>query len=116
MRFRPLPALAVEGVSGNTVATAITALGERIVPAIVRLGPAEIDLLCREQRVAVEIDGYFHFLDATGYRRDRAKDWELQRRGYLILRFLAADVIPQLAVIRDRILEALAPTSPGGLP
>jgi Protein of unknown function (DUF559) len=75
--------------------------------------PAEIDLLCRERRVAVEIDGYFHFLDATGYRRDRAKDWELQRRGYLVLRFLAGDVIPELAVIRDRILEALDYTATG---
>jgi hypothetical protein len=76
--------------------------------------PAEIDLLCREPRVAVEIDGYFHFLDADGYRRDRAKDWELQRRGYLVLRFLAADVIPQLADIRDRILEALDQSRIGG--
>jgi hypothetical protein len=78
--------------------------------------PAEVDLLCRDPRIAVEIDGYFHFRDPAGYRRDRAKDWELQRRGYLVLRFLAEDVIPQLEVIRDRILDALARPSPGGLP
>jgi hypothetical protein len=78
--------------------------------------PAEVDLLCRNPRIAVEIDGYFHFLGPAGYRRDRAKDWELQRRGYLVLRFLAEDVIPQLEVIRDRILDALARPSPGGPP
>jgi hypothetical protein len=77
---------------------------------------AEVDLLCREPPIALEIDGYFHFRDDAGYRRDRAKDWELQRRGYLVLRFLAEDVIPQLEVLRDRILDAMAHTPPGGTP
>lgn len=78
--------------------------------------PAEVDLLCRSPRVAVELDGYFHFLAADGYRRDRAKDWELQRRGYLVLRFLAEDVIPQIEVIRDRILDAITVAAHGGHP
>jgi very-short-patch-repair endonuclease len=83
-----------------------------------RFGPylAEVDLLCREPPIALEIDGYFHFRDAAHYRRDRAKDWELQRRGYLVLRFLAEDVIPQLEAIRDRVLDAMARTPPGGPP
>ncbi len=75
--------------------------------------PAEVDLLCRSPRVAIELDGYYHFLAADRYRRDRTKDWELQRRGFLVLRFLAEDVIPQLDSIRDRILDALAATPPG---
>jgi hypothetical protein len=70
-------------------------------------GPAEVDLLCRCPRIAIELDGYFHFLAPDGYRRDRTKDWELQRRGFVVLRFLAEDVIPQLESIRDRILDAL---------
>ena len=83
-----------------------------------RFGPrlAEVDLLCRSPRVAIELDGYFHFLAPDGYRRDRTKDWELQRRGYLVLRFLAADVIPHLELIRDRILDALTVTSFGVSP
>ena len=68
---------------------------------------AEVDLLCRSPRIAVEVDGYFHFRAPDGYRRDRAKDWELQRRGYLVLRFLAEDVIANIEMIRDRILDAL---------
>jgi hypothetical protein len=76
--------------------------------------PAEVDLLCREPRIALEIDGYFHFLDPACYRRDRTKDWELQRRGYLVLRFLAEDVIPQLEAVRDRILDALTNHPAGG--
>jgi hypothetical protein len=80
-----------------------------------RFGPraAEVDLLCRSGRLAVEVDGYFHFDSLERYRRDRAKDWELQRRGYLVLRFHAEDVIPHLETIRDRILEALSLTFPG---
>jgi hypothetical protein len=78
--------------------------------------PAEVDLLCRSPRIAVEVDGYFHFLAPDGYRRDRTKDWELQRRGYLVLRFLAEDVFPRLEMIRDRILDALTVTPHGAQP
>ncbi len=78
--------------------------------------PAEVDLLCRSPRIAIELDGYFHFLAPDGYRRDRTKDWELQRRGFVVLRFLAEDVIPQLESIRDRILEAFTVTPIGGNP
>lgn len=77
---------------------------------------AEIDLLCRDPKIALEVDGYFHFLEPARYRRDRLKDFELQRRGYLVLRFLAEDVIPQLEMIRDRILVALNPTPHGEQP
>jgi hypothetical protein len=75
-----------------------------------RFGPraAEVDLLARDFRIAVEIDGYYHFRDAASYRRDRTKDWELQRRGFLVLRFLADDIIPRLEEVRDRILAAVA--------
>jgi hypothetical protein len=76
----------------------------------------EVDLLCRSLGVAIELDGYFHFLDPERYRRDRAKDWELQRRGFLVLRFLAEDVIPQLEQIRDRILDAVTMNRSGGNP
>ncbi len=75
--------------------------------------PAEVDLLCRAPQIAIELDGYFHFLDSDSYRRDRSKDWELQRRGFSVLRFLAEDVIPHLEVIRDRIFDAVTVTPYG---
>ena len=56
------------------------------------------------------------FLAPDGYRRDRTKDWELQRRGFVVLRFLAEDVIPQLEMIRDRILDAVTVTPLGAHP
>ncbi|MEI7892742.1 MAG: hypothetical protein WCI05_06600 [Myxococcales bacterium] len=45
---------------------------------------AEVDLLAQELRIAVEIDGYYHFQGQAPYRRDRRKDFELQHRGYLV--------------------------------
>ena len=78
-----------------------------------RFGPrlAEVDLLCRALRIAIEVDGFFHFQSDEAYRRDREKDWELQRHGYLVLRFLAADILPQIVEIRDRVFAAVASLS-----
>ncbi len=70
-------------------------------------GEAEVDLLCRSGKLAVEIDGYFHFCDPDGYRRDRRKDVLLQRQGFLVLRFLADDVVAGLETIIDTILASL---------
>ena len=63
----------------------------------------EVDLLCRELQLAVEIDGYYHFRDAAAFRRDRRKDVDLQRTGYLVYRVLAEDVVARL----EEILENL---------
>jgi hypothetical protein len=42
---------------------------------------AEIDLACVELRVAVEIDGFYHFQEFDAYRRDRRKDVLRAARG-----------------------------------
>ena len=65
--------------------------------------PMEVDLLCAEDRIAVELDGYYHFQEEAAYRRDREKDWLLQRAGWLVLRFLSDDVVPKLERILSRI-------------
>jgi very-short-patch-repair endonuclease len=61
----------------------------------VRFGPtaAEVDLLSRRDRIAIEIDGYHHFTDPDCYRRDRRKDLLLQTQGLLVIRLLAEDVV-----------------------
>jgi len=63
----------------------------------------EVDLLCRELKLAVEIDGYFHFRDFDAFRRDRRKDVLLQRTGYWVVRFLEEDVVDRL----DELLDTL---------
>lgn len=67
----------------------------------------EIDLWAAGLRLAVEVDGYYHFRDADGYRRDRRKDALLQRHGGFVLRVLAEDVVPRLGEVLDAILSAV---------
>jgi very-short-patch-repair endonuclease len=68
----------------------------------------EVDLLCSDARVSLELDGAQHLGDPVAYRRDRRKDQLLQENGYLVLRFLAEDIGKELDLVLDRILEALS--------
>ena len=71
-------------------------------------GGLEVDLLCADARVALELDGAQHLSDPVAYRRDRRKDQLLQENGYFVLRFLAEDVGKELDVVLDAILRALS--------
>jgi hypothetical protein len=70
---------------------------------------AEADLVAPRFRLVIELDGgYYHLADRAAYRRDRRKDWEYQRHGYLVLRFLSEDVVSRLEEVLDTILAAVA--------
>jgi len=71
-------------------------------------GRMEIDLLCADSRVVVEVDGAQHLADPVAYRRDRRKDQLLQENGYLVLRFLAEDLAKELDSVLDGILRVLS--------
>lgn len=71
-------------------------------------GPREVDLLCRELRLAVEIDGFFHFRAPDGFRRDQRKSVALQRAGYLVVRYLDEDVVGRLEEILDELDTLMA--------
>ena len=71
-------------------------------------GKMEVDLLCADARVAVELDGAQHLADPIAYRRDRRKDQLLQENDYLVLRFLAEDVGKDLELVLDAILRVLS--------
>jgi very-short-patch-repair endonuclease len=66
-------------------------------------GRMEVDLLCQEPRLAIELDGAQHFGDLEAYRRDRRKDAFLQENGYFVLRFLTEDVSERLDNVLDTI-------------
>ena len=70
-------------------------------------GRMEVDLLCVEARLVIELDGAQHLADAEAYRRDRRKDALLQENGYFVLRFLAEDVGTRLDDILDATLRTL---------
>jgi len=75
-------------------------------------GSLEVDLLCTDARIAVELDGGQHLADPVAYRRDRKKDQLLQENGYLVLRFLAEDVGKELDAVLDAVLRAISHRSP----
>lgn len=77
-------------------------------------GQLEVDLLCADSRLAIELDGAQHLSDAVAYRRDRQKDALLQENGYFVLRFLAEDVGKELGSVLDTILRSLAHRERGG--
>ena len=71
------------------------------------LGCMEVDLLCSDARVAIEIDGIQHLATKDAYRSDRRKDLLLQEHGYTVLRFLAEDVSKRLDIVLDTLLRVL---------
>ena len=72
------------------------------------LGRMEVDLLCVDSRVAIEIDGQQHLADANAYRRDRRKDVLLQENGYIVLRFLAEDIGKHLDDVLNSIMRVMS--------
>jgi Caspase domain/Protein of unknown function (DUF559) len=76
----------------------VTADGSRI----------DVALVAHRDRIAVELDGWYHFHDPEGYRRDRVQDTRLQRAGYFVLRFPAEDVDDRLASTIEQLAIALA--------
>jgi len=70
-------------------------------------GRMEVDLLCADTRIAIELDGGQHLESADAYRRDRRKDQLLQQHGYFVLRFLAEDVGKNLDMVLDTIQRTL---------
>lgn len=72
------------------------------------LGRMEVDLLCEDSRVVIEVDGALHLGDADAYRRDRRKDRLLQENAYPVLRFLAEDLARDLDTVLDAVLRSLS--------
>jgi len=71
------------------------------------VGSLEVDFLCAQSNLVIELDGSQHLADADAYRRDRRKDALLQQHGYFVLRFLAEDVGKHLDLVLDNVLAAL---------
>lgn len=69
---------------------------------------AEVDLLSRPDRIAIEVDGHYHFTDLDAYRRDRKKDLLLQTHGWLVIRVLAQDVMRDARAAVTAVCQAMA--------
>jgi very-short-patch-repair endonuclease len=67
----------------------------------------EVDFICLDARLVIEIDGMQHLSDPESWRRDRRKDVLLQAHGFFILRFLADDLGKRLDFVLDTVLQSL---------
>ncbi len=83
-------------------------LNESLVIPFDQQGRMEIDLLCADARMAIELAGGQHLGDPEAYRRDRRKGQLLQEHGYFVLRFLAEDVGKCLDQVMDAILRTMS--------
>jgi very-short-patch-repair endonuclease len=65
-----------------------------------RVGRWEVDMLWREQRVVVEVDGYATHSSRAAFEADHARDAELRALGYVVLRFTVRqiDVEPEATI------------------
>lgn len=68
--------------------------------------PYTVDFCCVALKLILEVDGKHHFTDAR-MEYDSRRDAFLQKLGYQILRIPGHDVIDELAMVRDRIVQAI---------
>lgn len=61
----------------------------------VKVRPFEVDFLWRVERLVVEVDGYRYHSDRATFRSDRARDREIKRRGFEVLRFADEEISEQ---------------------
>jgi very-short-patch-repair endonuclease len=72
-----------------------------------QIGPYFCDLVCRTQRLVVEVDGYSHDLQQD---YDRKRDAFLEKQGYRVLRFSNEDIVKNLEGVVAMIELALGPS------
>ncbi|HEV7982066.1 MAG TPA: DUF559 domain-containing protein [Xanthobacteraceae bacterium] len=72
------------------------------------IGPYTVDLVCREQRLIVEIDGGQH----AESRRDAVRDQWLRDHHYRILRFWNNEVFQNIDGVLETIAHALQAERP----
>jgi very-short-patch-repair endonuclease len=64
-----------------------------------RIGSYEVDFLWREQALVVETDGFRHHASRASFESDRARDSELQRLGFRVLRFTYRQVTHERSAV-----------------
>jgi very-short-patch-repair endonuclease len=73
-----------------------------------QVGPYEIDFLWRDQRLALETDGWDFHSDRTAFEQDRRRDAELVARGYRVIRVTWRQLAEEPIAVVARLAAALA--------
>lgn|GEM_PF-399314 len=114
---RPHPASVAERTLETALATCDWAAGRawnqthRPHPLV---NPIRVDLLWRDERCVIEIDGPEHH-SPRAYAADRQRDVRLQLDGYAVLRFTNAQVITDTKTVLHQIRQFLRDRHPGAL-
>jgi len=72
------------------------------------IGPYTVDLICRERRLVIEVDGGQHADNPNDVARDK---WLIDHK-YRVLRFWNNDVLSDMAGVLETIATALAEAPP----
>ena len=73
----------------------------------VKVGRFTVDFLWRKERVVVETDFYDYHRGRIAFRDDKARDLELRRRGYVVLRYSEEQVNEGAAEVMADLRDAL---------
>jgi very-short-patch-repair endonuclease len=79
----------------------------------VKVGRYEVDLLWRDERLVVEVDGYAFHGTRTAFERDRLRDADLQARGLAVVRVTWRQIVDAPAATVARIARVVGARSPG---
>jgi very-short-patch-repair endonuclease len=80
----------------------------------VKLGRWEVDFLWREQRLVVETDSFTYHRSAVSFEDDHARDLDLRRRGFTVLRFTDKQIEEEPARVVADVARALGTGASGG--
>jgi very-short-patch-repair endonuclease len=73
-----------------------------------RLGRYTVDFLWDRERVVVETDGWAAHGHRQAFERDRARDADLQARGYVVVRFTWRQINEARLLVATRLAQVLA--------
>jgi very-short-patch-repair endonuclease len=73
-----------------------------------RLGRYTVDFLWEQEKVVVETDGWAAHGHRQAFERDRARDADLQARGYIVVRFTWRQISEARLLVATRLAQVLA--------
>lgn len=74
----------------------------------VKLGRWEVDFLWRDRNLVVEIDSYLYHRGSVSFQEDHARDLDLRRRGYSVLRFTEKQLENEPELVAADVAAALS--------
>jgi len=72
-----------------------------------RVAGYEVDILFRDAKVAIEIDGFAYHTDAESFQRDRTKQNAIALIGYQVLRFTWLDLVEYPERVLSEVKRAI---------